>query len=327
MYLKLKDIEIGNTETTVVLVKAIEELVGVNGSPYCNLTISDGQEETSAKLWQKRKDELPYEAGELIGIQLTAQLYNGAKSFIVKRTFDAPADADKLDYIRKSPFPPEDMYAAILGAVTKASKGIPSGAVLSVKDLVIRIYEENKEKLLYWAAAKTMHHAYYGGLLYHTFTMIRSGQCAVRVYPKLDAELLLAGIALHDIGKLRELETTPLGTADYTAEGNLFGHLAIGLQMIDECVAKQVLEYGGNCPYDRTQLDALKHIVASHHGKMEWGALTEPKTLEAQMCFGIDYMDARMNSISETLDTMEDGEIKNSRASGKVYKMPPVIYP
>ena len=322
-YLNFADIKAGDTVTTVVRVFNIEQqTTAANKTTYCNITITDAANgKEVAKMWQTRKDDLPFKEEDMIGVSLECQLYNGAKSYIIKKAYAAPNDVNPNDYLPHPPLPPEEMYGDILRNNRLVSKQVPQGALLSMADLVEGIYEEHKEKLLYWSAAKSMHHSMYGGLIYHTFRMVRNGLCATKVYKLLDPEVLLAGIALHDIGKLTELDTNKLGIAEYTVEGNLYGHLFLGLNLVDDYVRRQTEKFG-TCPYNKAQLDGVRHIIASHHGKQEWGAITEPHTPEAQVAFLVDYMDAKIFMYEDALKSVPEGEMMNVFNLGYVYHSP-----
>ena len=134
--------------------------------------------------------------------------------------------------------------------------------------LVCTLLEENREKLITWAAGKSVHHNIRGGLLYHTYTMLQSASQLYKVYKNilpLDRDLLFAGVILHDIGKVRELSCSSIMSIDYTPDGNLLGHLFIGAEMVGECARKLGL------PEEKTLL--LQHMLLSHHGKREMGQL------------------------------------------------------
>jgi 3'-5' exoribonuclease len=139
-------------------------------------------------------------------------------------------------------------------------------------------------------AAKYMHHAYVGGLLEHTLSMAILAETLAGHYGGVDRDLLLAGVILHDVGKLRELEYT--SRIDYTDEGRLLSHIVIAISMLDEKL-KQVPDF----PEIRAQL--LKHLIISHHGAREFGSPEPPKTIEAVLLNYIDEMDSRVNSIRE----------------------------
>ena len=138
-------------------------------------------------------------------------------------------------------------------------------------------------------AAKTIHHAYRGGLLEHVVKMAEIGLDLCRHYPDLDSDLLLLGIYFHDLGKLRELGAMPEN--DYTLEGQLVGHITIGHGMLLECCAA-VEDF----PEDLRR--HLEHLVLSHHGRREYGSPIEPATPEAFVLHAIDSLDSKLNQLS-----------------------------
>ena len=128
------------------------------------------------------------------------------------------------------------------------------------------------------------------------------------VYTDLDAEMLIAAAALHDIGKIVELKTTMTGEADYTIDGRLFGHTLIGIQMIE----KAAEELGVKC--ERIRL--LEHCIAAHHGKAEYGAITVPATAEAQALNILDTLDAKMYQFEDAYRSVDCGML-----SGKIFAL------
>jgi 3'-5' exoribonuclease len=142
-------------------------------------------------------------------------------------------------------------------------------------------------------AGVKLHHAYVGGLLEHTVTMMDIADRLVPFYPGVDRDQLLIGAFLHDAGKVRELT---YGRAfGYSDEGQLVGHIAIGLEMLTEKAAK-VPELIGE-PLPRELLVRLKHLVLSHHGTLEHGSPRVPMTPEAMLLHAIDLMDTRMHMV------------------------------
>ena len=122
-----------------------------------------------------------------------------------------------------------------------------------------------------------------------------------KIYVKTNLEILICGTALHDIGKLTELNTDEFGSADYSVDGRLFGHAVIGMNMVDE-EAK-------NGPYDPEQVRQIKHMIASHHGSLEFGAITTPATPEAFLLHEIDMIDSRMYIFGKETDKIEPGQM------------------
>jgi 3'-5' exoribonuclease len=147
-------------------------------------------------------------------------------------------------------------------------------------------------------AAKAIHHAYRGGLLEHCLSMAKVANFLAAHYPGVDRSLLLAGVLLHDIGKVAELIMTS-GVIEYSDAGRLKGHLVIGSELVAEAAAKIV-------DFPPELLVQVQHLILSHHGKQEFGSPTVPMTIEALLLSFIDDLDAKMN-LAEQLRHKQDG--------------------
>lgn len=143
----------------------------------------------------------------------------------------------------------------------------------------------------------SMHHAYLGGLLEHTLTMLQAAQALFPLYPKIQKDLVLAAIFLHDIAKTREL--TYKICLSYTDTGQLLGHIVLGTQMIIQ--KADILALDGT-PVPQPLLDSLMHIVVSHHGQYEFGSPKLPATPEAFMVSYLDNLDAKMNQTAALIE-------------------------
>lgn len=137
-------------------------------------------------------------------------------------------------------------------------------------------------------AAKTLHHAYLGGLLEHTLQLVRNADAMLRFYPELDRDIVLLGVFLHDSGKVLEFDLKKL---DYTRRGNLLGHLLDGVLMLEMRCAR-IKSKGGAALPDQAKL-SLQHIIASHHGTQAHGAIKVPATPEAVFVSRLDDLDAK----------------------------------
>jgi 3'-5' exoribonuclease len=153
-------------------------------------------------------------------------------------------------------------------------------------------------------AAKNMHHAYLGGLLEHTLSMVLLADKIAGHYGGVDRDVLLVGAFIHDIGKIRELSYER--RIDYTDEGRLLSHIVLGLEILE---AK--LQLIGDFPPSLAAL--IKHMIVSHHGVREFGSPELPKTVEAVLLHLIDEMDARVNGIREFMAS------ENSQATWTAY--------
>jgi 3'-5' exoribonuclease len=146
-------------------------------------------------------------------------------------------------------------------------------------------------------AAAKLHHNYLGGLAEHTHNALRVAQAVLPFYPEVQADLVLAGIFLHDIGKTEELAYEM--AFEYTDSGQLIGHIAKALLMLHK-KADALAARGQSV--DEQILDALGHIVLSHHGQYEFGSPKLPATAEAFMVNYIDDMDAKIKQVTQAMD-------------------------
>lgn len=164
-------------------------------------------------------------------------------------------------------------------------------------------------------AAKGIHHPFVGGLCEHTLSVLQLGWRICDHYPQLDRDLVTAGCLLHDLGKTRELSATE-GGFDYTEEGRLVGHLIIATQWIHERAAR--IE-----GFPRELELHLVHLVAAHHGRLEYGSPKEPATLEAMVVHAVDELDSRVSSFGLLFDQAEGSWTDRRNIYGtRLYKGP-----
>lgn len=158
--------------------------------------------------------------------------------------------------------------------------------------------ETIRQRLLGGYGAKTVHHAYVGGLLEHTLTVVRQCMAMCDIYPQLDRQILLVGALFHDLGKAWELSGGLEN--DYTDEGRLMGHIILGLEKLEPFLAEA-------SDLDPELALHLKHLIVSHHGEHEFGSPVRPKTPEAFALHFADNMDAKLNIISGAYAEMGEG--------------------
>jgi len=170
---------------------------------------------------------------------------------------------------------------------------------------VVRHFYGNME----WAArfieapsARRIHHAYRSGFLEHVYELLVLAKPLLELYPEMDRDLLLAGILLHDIGKLEEL--TWGWDTDLTDEGHLIGHIVLGARMVGRAI-----DAVHGFPKERAA--ELLHLVVSHHGRLEWGSPRRPKSIEAIALHYLDNLDAQVNRIKMLT--------QNARANGEAW--------
>ena len=221
-----------------------------------------------------------------------------------------PQGAKLEDFIPSAPYQGQELYDLIL-------KYVGAYCTSPVKEIVSQIYDRFKTQLLFWGAAKSFHHAYYGGLLWHTAAMMEEayGLMLGKRFKSLNQSVVFAACALHDIGKIMELNTDQLGASEYTETGNLFGHLLMGYEIIrDTAIQMQTLE--------NEEVKHLLHIIVSHHGNQEWGAIKQPLTREANLVHHIDLLDSSDEEFCAEYAQLQPGEMMKS--TSKVLRRPVV---
>jgi 3'-5' exoribonuclease len=162
------------------------------------------------------------------------------------------------------------------------------------------------------------HHAYAGGLLDHVVNLLRLADRVAPLYPALDRDLLLVGVLVHDIGKVRELES--LQGFSYTDEGQLLGHVLLGLEIVDAKI--RAIEARTGQRFASEAAVRVKHMIASHHGQYEFGSPKLPMTLEAVALHHLDHLDAKMAGTIQLLQneaTAEDGWTQYQQSQGRKF--------
>ncbi len=294
--MKLRDIVLGTKEKVDVLLLDVEERETKTKKPYVIFRVTDGENVVSVRKWDCRATDYKKYKGNVVNMNIRVGTYGGEATYDVDTI--SSSEKEVQDFIQKVPGDVLEMYQEILNHVDSIQD-------LHLRALISEILKDQKEKFLYWAAAKGVHHALYGGLIYHVYRMGKNVDLQCQLYPDLNRDLMIAGTYLHDIGKLKELETDILGASKYTTIGNMLGHLYIGAEIVSEY--NQKMEE----PVDEEILLQLKHMILSHHGKKEWGAVVEPKTIEAQMLHLLDLLDSRMYIFEDAYKNAEPGVATN----------------
>lgn len=279
-----------------VLVKSVAVRSGQTGKNYIDLTVSDHKSRMSGKIWDY--DEARYaflQPNTLVKARGTVVAWQGALQLRVEKIrATKPEDDVKVeDYVKSAPEPGELMY----GEVAKHAAAIADGELRALCQAVL---EEYKEQLPYWPAAMANHHAIRGGLLYHTLTMLRAGLALCGVYTHLSPDWVRAGVILHDLEKIHELDASPLGTvSDYTRDGLLLGHIAQGIIHLHQT--------GERLNTNPEKLTLLEHMLLSHHYEPEYGAIRRPMFPEAELLHYLDILDARLYDFAEGLEDVLPG--------------------
>lgn len=285
------------------LVRNVDIRDGNNNKRHLYLTLADATGEIQAVKWSLTPGELTsyskIKVGMIISVGGRCNEYHGKMQLVLDEIKGRAKDDtyDRMDFYKAAPESPEAMYEFIVGRIEQFEDE-------ELKELCLSFYFDEKDRLMYYPAAMSNHHAEFGGLLYHIKRMMMMGERACEVYTNLNRELLLAGVALHDIEKLNELNSDENGVVpDYTLEGKLLGHIAMGVAVIGErCKDLGIGE-------EKCLL--MQHMVLSHHYEPEFGSPKKPLFPEAEMLHYLDNIDAKMFDMEDALRTVAPGEFSD----------------
>lgn len=302
-FIALCDLNDGEEADFFALLADKQELTTRDGKPYYRVTFRDSRREVAFPIWSDSalaeacKSE--WSAGEFYKLRAVLRQSNYGPQLEIKkiRPVDDSDRADGFDPAMCQPasrFNGVEMFAELMNIVESRIENEP------LRQLVIDILEQNREQLLVWPAAKKNHHAFVSGYLEHVLNVTRTcshladkyGELYHELDPPLNKDIIIAGAVLHDIGKLRELMTSPSG-ADYTAAGCLIGHVLQGRDIVRETAAGREI--------DPELLLRLEHVIVSHQRLPEWGSPKPPMTPEALIVHYADDLDAKMNMLICTL--------------------------
>lgn len=294
---KIEAFVVGEEIQGFLLIKAINVKTSSNNKKYLDLTFADKTGEVNGKLWDVNDTTLEtYKTGHLVKVRGTVTSWqNHTQLKITKMRLSQEDDQINItDYVPAAPFDPQEMYDEIEGVVLNFKNA-------DLKKLVLAIMESYKTPLLTAPAAKSNHHAIRSGLLYHIKRMIQTGQGLCKVYTHIDEDLLMSGIILHDMEKINEMISDDLGiVSSYSREGQLLGHIIMGIKKIDEMAKK--------LDVDQELSLMLQHLVLSHHYEADFGSPKKPMLPEGELLHYIDVMDARMYDMTLALKDTKPGE-------------------
>jgi 3'-5' exoribonuclease len=265
-----------------------------NGNLFIQLELRDRTGAISARLWNAGEQLFrSFEAGDFLLIKGKVQMFQGALQVILNglaRT--APEKIDLADFLPHTEQDVSKLYERLRVLLRKL--GNPHLKALAECFLMD---EEFTQALCKAPAGVRNHHAYVGGLLEHVVTMLDAADRIAPLYPELDRDLFLMGVFLHDLGKVRELSFAR--SFAYTDEGQLIGHLVIGVEMLAEKAVRAAELTGGRFPAEL--LLRLKHLILSHHGSYEFGSPRLPMTPEAIALHYLDNFDAKLNAFTREI--------------------------
>lgn len=278
----------GETIRNIYLCKGKRSAETRNGKPYDNLILQDKTGTLDGKVWDPNSSGIAdYNEMDFIEVYGEVISYNNNLQLNIKQIRKAYEDEYvAADYMPTSEKSTDGMYEELMGYVRKIDH--------PYLRQIVEYYFVNDEafikKFKSHSAAKTVHHGFAGGLLEHTLSVVRFCEYMVGAYPILNKDLLYAAAICHDIGKIKELSVFPEN--DYTDDGQLLGHIVIGVEMISDA-ARSI----PGCP--PRLVSELKHCIVAHHGELEYGSPKKPAIAEALALNFADCTDAKMQTLTE----------------------------
>ena len=281
------------------MVKSVAVKTGSTGKPYLDVVLGDNTGEINGKKWDVGTSDHLLKEKDIVKIIAVVTEFNSQLQLKIQRIRKAVPESnpddimDMGDFVKAAPEDPEEMYDYIFRSCDSIEDE-------DYRKLCLRVLEDNREKLMYYPAASKNHHAELGGLLYHTKRMLMNGERVCQVYTNLNKDLVIAGVVLHDIQKIFEIDADTDGMASgYSFEGQMLGHIVMGVKYIDKLADETDL------PYEKKIM--MEHMVLSHHYEPEFGSPKKPLFPEAEVLHYLDILDARMYDMEEAVSNTEPG--------------------
>ena len=278
----------GETIRNIYLCKGKRSAETRNGKPYDNLLLQDKTGTLDRKVWDPNSQGIAdYDEKDFIEVYGEIIQYNGNLQMNIKQIRKAEeGEYNPADYMPTTEKSVDRMYEELLAYIRQISN--------SYLKQVLEYYFVNDTEFIKsfkeHSAAKTVHHGFAGGLLEHTLSVLHLCEYFAGAYSILNRDLLYTAAICHDIGKTKELSAFP--DNDYTDEGQLIGHIVIGIEMLNDAI-RSIPDF------PERLANELKHCVIAHHGELEYGSPKKPALAEALALNLADNADAKMQTLTE----------------------------
>lgn len=297
---QLYDLKNGDEFGLFVLIKSADVRQARNGNPFIAFSFQDRSGSMDGMFWSASDTDIAtYRAGKVVFLRGERDTYQGSPQIKIKaiRLAEAGEPMDPTLYVERIEIKQEEIVAELKEALFLILEP-------NIARVVRKILSQCEEEFYAYPAAKRNHHAMAGGLSFHTITMVRIARAILKIYPQLNASLLIGGIILHDIGKTIELSGTV--STEYTFQGKMLGHIVL----MDEWIDRTCTELG--IPHETEAIILLKHVILAHHGKLEYGSPVVPQLLEAELIHHIDNLDATVNMMTTALAKTDPGNFSEA---------------
>ncbi len=264
-----------------------------NGSKYIRLRLEDKTGALTAVKWNATDEDIKsFGERDIIQVRGTANFYQDELQLTIDFCRKYEHQIDPADFIRSSERAPQEMLSDLKGILDTVKRS-------DLSRLLAAFFDDDgfARKFSQAPAAKSVHHAWVGGLLEHTLNVVRTCAALAELYPQVDRDLIITAAAIHDIGKIEEY-TVSLGF-DLSESGHLVGHIVLGAMMVKEAADR--IE-----GFDRLTSLALQHAILAHHGTHEWGSPKRPKSIEAFALHLADDLDAKVDMFRHAIEESDE---------------------
>ncbi|NLY18237.1 MAG: HD domain-containing protein [Clostridiaceae bacterium] len=292
---QIKNLKQGESVYGIYILRNKELKEASNKKQYIALIFIDSTGEISGKIWDV--NETLYNS---LNLNKLYKIYAKVDSWketlqlnIIKIQLAEQSIQNRIaEFVPSAPLPPEVMLREVYSYASKIDN-------TDIRRLVLKLLKDKEDKLLFYPAARSLHHSVRSGLLYHIVRMLKVAEKLKDVYDEINIGLLYAGVLIHDLAKIGELESDELGFSEYSKEGQLLGHLLMGIRDIEIS--------GRELGISSEVILLLQHMVAGHHYEPEYGSPKKPMFLEAELLHYIDMIDARVYDYDNILKNIEKG--------------------
>jgi 3'-5' exoribonuclease len=286
----VSELEANQLVQGVFLVQNKEVRQKKTGEPYLSLTLSDRTGDVDAKMWDNAQEATDlFERDGFIRIKGMVQIFQNRPQLTIHKLQPVPeSEIDIADFLPASKRNRDEMFAELCQWISSMTNP-------HLKAMLEKLFEDEAVATAYKTApaAKSIHHAWVGGLVEHVLSLCQVAKFTAAHYTDIDFDLLLTGVILHDIGKIAEL--TYARSFGYSNVGQLIGHINIGIRMVDDAVR-------GVPGFPPKLHELVTHMILSHHGALEYGSPKLPMFAEAMLLHLIDNMDSKMEAMRAAVE-------------------------
>jgi 3'-5' exoribonuclease len=292
------------------LVLAKQQRTTKQNKPYLNLILGDKTGQIEGRVWDPGDPRIArdFERGDLVKARGSVSKYEDRTQVKVDQLRKAhEGEADRMDMLPATTRDVVELWAALEASVASLTNP-------DLKRLLETVLADPAMAQAYREApaARQLHHAWLGGLLEHVVSLLGLADRVAAHYPMLDRDLLVTGVVLHDIGKIREL-TWETGF-DYTVEGVLLGHIQMGVDLVEKTIA-------GLPGFPDRLRTLVLHMILAHHGKLEFGSPKLPMIPEALVLNFLDDLDAKMQAMASEFEKSAREGRAPDEMTGKVWAL------